>query len=139
MRKAKTADINQIVELLKDSFSFAWEKTERKFNERYFKQKLKKILKEHICLVEESNGEIIGFGEAQKAKDYFGNKFGKIELILVNPNCQGKGIGTKLLKALESKLKEKDLRLDCLECIQLKEFYKKHDYKEFLTTLRKVD
>lgn len=138
MRKARTTDIPQIIELLKESFSHAWKKTNREFHKKFVARNILKGIKKDIVLVEKKQGKIIGFGWAKRSKDFFGNKIGEITLVLISPKHQNKGLGTKLIKRLEKELKVKDLRLECLSNIPAKRLYGRNGYKEFLIILRKT-
>ncbi|VVB75919.1 Acetyltransferase (GNAT) family protein [uncultured archaeon] len=138
MRKAKVTDLDAIIKLVKENFSFAWETTGRKFHAKFFRNKMLKAIKKDIFLVEEHKNELIAFGWASKEKDYFGNPIGEINLLVVKKEYQGKGIGSKMLKTLETKLKTKDLRLECLCINPAHKLYKQKGYNEFWITYRKI-
>jgi ribosomal protein S18 acetylase RimI-like enzyme len=125
MLKPMTKDTIEIIELIKSDFDFAWKKTNRKLDETFLKNKIKKAIKNDICLIKKQDKKIIAFGWAQKNKDFFGNLFGEIELLIVKKQYQKKGIGKTLLAKLEKKLNTKDLRLSCLTINPAKKLYKK--------------
>ncbi len=124
---------------LKKTFAHAWKETNRTFDEKFIEKNIAKGIENDIVLVEESNGKLNCFGWAKHSKDFFGNKFGKIKLLLVEPSLQEKGTGTKLLEKLEKELNEKDIRLDCLAKNPAIKLYKRKEFKEFLKTLRKIE
>ena len=67
------------------------------------------------------------------------NDFATIGLIAVNPNYQGRGIGGKLLKFVENKLIENNIKILLIPTqFQNEEacfFYKKHGYQIHETTI----
>ncbi len=137
MLKPITKDVTEIIDLIKTDFDFAWKKTNRKLDETFLKNKIKKAIKNDICLIKKQDKKIIAFGWAQKNKDFFGNPFGEIELLIVKKQYQKKGIGKTLLAKLEKKLNTKDLRLSCLTINPAKKLYEKQEYKEFIKQYRK--
>ena len=136
-RKANKKDLNEVIQLIKDSFGYAWKKTHRKFDEKYFRKNILNGINNDICTVEIDKGKIIAFAWASKQKDFFGNPCGEIKLIVIDRDYQNQGIGSRLLKHSEEKLGTKDLRLDCLCINPASKLYKRKGYKEFIISFRK--
>ncbi len=136
-RKAEIKDLNEIIALLFESFSHAWEKTNRKIDVEFVKENFRKSIENDISFVVEENNELVGFGSGRKKKDFFGNTFGDVSLLLVRSDCQNKEIGSTLIKKIEKELKEKDLRLTVLSNNPAKELYKRTGYKDFQNVYRK--
>ena len=139
MKKAKPEDVSKIISLLRGSFSYSWKKTNRKFHKNFVEKSILEGIKKDIAIVEEDKGKIICFGWAKKDFDFFGNKFGHIKLIVVSTEHQNKGLGKKVLKELEKRLKTKDIRFACLEINGAKKIFVNWGYAPFLTTFRKKE
>lgn len=84
---------------------------------------------ERETLVAESSGKIAG--TINLTKDCW------IGTFFVDPRCQGKGIGTKLLQAIErlAKKKNREIRTHCT--INSVDFYKKNGYRVVKAVLLK--
>ncbi|MCK4311793.1 MAG: GNAT family N-acetyltransferase [Candidatus Cloacimonetes bacterium] len=78
----------------------------------------------HIMVVH--NDQVIGCG-----RGHFNSPIeAQIRYMAVEKSCQGKGVGTKILKSLERKLIEKGVRTIILNAREnAVKFYKKHNYK----------
>lgn len=137
-QKITALDIPRVIELFKIAFPSAWKKTGRKFNANFVSGKIRKALKTNILVKVEQKGELIGFGWAGKEKDFLGNPYGDIKLILVHPQYQNKRVGSKLLTYLEKSLKTKDLRLFVLAFNPAKKLYRQKGYADFGIQLRKI-
>lgn len=84
-----------------------------------------------VFLIAEAEGKIIGMGALKRVD----SKTAEIKRMRVQPEYQGKGLGTKLLKLLEGKAKElgyTQLILDTsLQQEAALHIYSKHGYKEY--------
>ncbi|MDD3487436.1 MAG: GNAT family N-acetyltransferase [Candidatus Moranbacteria bacterium] len=97
IRKAKQSDAKKCIELTKTpEFIFPGEKN---FVEKY----LLDFIKKGIFYVAEENQKIVGFISAQ---EIFGREMW-IDMIVVDKNFRGKGIGTKLIKLVLKIAKKK--------------------------------
>ncbi len=135
-RKAKPSDIPTIIGLYRASFSWAWTKTGRKFNEAYVRAQLRQAITSDFALVGLDEKALLAFGWAKTQKDHFGNPFGEIVILLVHPKIQNQGVGAELLEKLESKL-PKDKRIYVLAENRSLRLYKRKGYVVFGQSLRK--
>ncbi len=136
-RKAKPSEISSIIGLYRASFSWAWTKTGRKFDETYVRKQLRAAIKSDYTLVGLDGIALWAFGWAKTQKDHFGNPFGEIVLLLVHPKIQNQGIGAELLEKLESKLPQ-DKRIYVLAENRSLQLYKRKGYGVFGQSLRKI-
>lgn len=138
LRSARARDLQEIIALHKTCFEHAWKQTGRRFHRSYLSNNIKQAIKKDATLVLEDGTELKAFAWAKKEKDYFGNRYGDLAIILVHPLSQNQGIGTRIVKMLEKKLGTKDTRLSVLETNPSRRLYSKAGYKDFMRVMRKV-
>lgn len=84
-----------------------------------------------VFVIAEAEGRVVGMGALRRVN----NDTAEIKRMRVQPELQGKGLGTRMLKLLESKAKElgyKRLILDTsLQQQAALHIYTKHGYKEY--------
>ena len=103
IRSATLADLDDLVELLRDLFFI---ETDFTFNETTQRRGLKLMLDgglNHKCiLVAEAEGEVVGMCSAQtRISTAEGKVVAVIEDVVVSKKWRGKGIGRKLMKEIE--------------------------------------
>ena len=118
IEKLKIKDIQGLLELYKELTPF--ENSLEKSIEIY-----KDMLQDeqYLILVAKENNEVIGsvFGVCCKSLAVGGNPFLVVEDVIVKDNLRGKGIGRKLMKALDEFAKEKH----CVYAILVSSDYRK--------------
>ena len=109
IRKAELADIAGIRQVAKWSWNATYkelipEKIQQLFLERAYQDEvLRKRIRNHLFLVAEDHGRVIGFASGQKR----GNQ-GELSSIYLLPEYQRKGIGSELLNRFISLLSPVD-------------------------------
>jgi GNAT superfamily N-acetyltransferase len=99
MRRMELRDVGRGLELCRAA---GWNQTERDW--RHFVEQSRAG-----CLVEEREGRVVG---TSATLDY-GDEFSWIAMVLVDPDCRGQGVGTRLLEAsIELLAGRKSIRLD---------------------------
>jgi ribosomal protein S18 acetylase RimI-like enzyme len=101
--------------------------------EHLFPSNFPKLYKRKEFFVVEGNGKIIGYASFHKLKKK-GKIRGHISHVFIKYGLRGKGVGTKLMKFIENKIKQK-LKLDtaCLYAACIKptiKFYEKLGYEK---------
>ncbi len=117
-------DLDQIYEIEKDNFKFCWSKNYILFNIR-----LPEFLRKFY--VAKLHNELVGYVVC-----WLSNETAHIHNISVKKNYQGFGVGSKILRYLIDKLKEKSIKTVVLE-VRKSNFaainlYKKFEFKEVL-------
>ncbi len=81
---------------------------------------------ESIHIVAILEGKVVGCGRGQ----FNSSTEAQIRYMAVDEDFQGKGVGTKMLKALELRLKKKEVKTIILNAREnAVKFYQKHNYK----------
>jgi len=107
---------------------------------------LQKIIenKDAVILVAEVDGQLVGLGEVYMREDSpnplkVQHKYGHLQSMIVTESYRGRGIGTRILEAVEQWAKEKnaaEVRLDTWEFKEGPlEFYEKRGYNTLRRTL----
>src|SRR6056297_897294 len=129
-RKAKKSDFKDILILLKQLWPD--KKLKNKQLRDVFIKRLKNKKVELFILKKENN--IIGFGSLIYHNDFMHGKTGFIGEIIIEEKQRNKGYGSKLLKNLIKKAKEKDCKyIDLDSAIYRRNahrFYKKHGFEK---------
>jgi len=127
-RKAKKSDIKRIQELA----SLGLELSAERINELYSEEKLVVLLKKKLSFVLVEKKEIMGFIGGSPDKE--NNIVVWVDLLVIEPKFQRKGVGTKIMNFFENELKERGfgqivLFTETLNTEAL-QFYKKIGYLE---------
>jgi len=91
------------------------------------------IAPDHVLLVAERNGEIIGTAQLELAMRANGRHRAEVCKVLVHPEAQGQGIGLVLMQALEAearRLGRTTLHLDTRERYPANRLYQKAGYTQ---------
>ncbi|MEX0298640.1 MAG: N-acetyltransferase family protein [Kordiimonas sp.] len=140
IRHAESEDFEFICSLspvLAGGAKFGWHSSEviQKFQDNYISEMLEETDQTHITLVAEKEGVALGFVHAREREDELsGEHCCTIPLLAVAENAQGKGVGKKLMEAVETWSKEQGFRLLHLEVFatnnQAKGFYQELGFEE---------
>ncbi|HOX41220.1 MAG TPA: GNAT family N-acetyltransferase [bacterium] len=127
VRQAKIEDSAEIVELVK---GLEWELTADEVAGR-LKQVLEKP-SEYGCFIAEDEGRLVGFANAIIKIEMHSGYQARVDGIVVDDNCRGKGVGRKLMEVLENWAKEngsKTMKLNSnVKRIEAHQFYEKIGY-----------
>lgn len=129
IRKAQKKDLKEIAKLIKTEY--AKKPHFEKWSDEVISKTVKDYFKAQDIFVAEIDKKLVGFIVSYTFWWEYYRK-GMIDEFVVNPNFQGKGIGTFLLQKLEEDYSKKDVR--CIDLLTHKlapaiNFYKKRGYK----------
>ena len=135
IRNATNKDLDQIFNLTK-VFATSFETNKDEFSETY-----PDIIadKNTSLIVAEIDGHVAWYCLAFHHKTFYANgTVSWIEEIYVNDKFKGKGIGSKLIQAIEHYAKSINSKLVALATRRAADFYKKNNYKESAIYFRKL-
>ena len=138
IEKAKIGDIESILDLHEEVYSAAWKTTGRGFSREYIRSMLENVIDKDSVFVSKIGGDVVAFCWGRRGKDYFGNLYGEIVILLVKPELQRKGIGKQFISFMEKELGATDVRLSVLDFNEnAKKLYRSLGFQDFLVTMRK--
>lgn len=136
IKKLTNKNVKDIMVLHKKAIFPLWKKLKRAYTVNEIQDYVKYTLKKGNLFGLFDGKELIGCGGIVLDKK---TSYGDIQLVLVEPKFQGKGIGKKLMKHLEkyAKGKVKRTRLHVLVENKALGFYEKLNYKKHAYIMEK--
>jgi N-acetylglutamate synthase-like GNAT family acetyltransferase len=123
IRKAKLSDLKRLYKIVHDCIKFVKEnkKTKNELKRMYKINKIKEYFKKSDIFVFEKNKNVIGCGRLEK--DH-------IWMMYVDPKCHKIGVGSSIMKTLESLARKRKIKKVYLYPLNnAVGFYKKLGYK----------
>lgn len=142
IRDVKAQDIPAIIDLHKKAMIPIWERFGRDYNLKKLENSIKQSIGKDKLITVEIKNRIVGCGRAKICDDETSEDvICYLDMILVHPDFQRRGIGKEMMKFLENFGKQKGATKFALEVIignAAVDFYKKLGYREKKVIMDKV-